>query len=207
MPRCGNGQCIQSRRSARESVGRVRSALRKRGLEENTILIFLSDQGGYFENPPFRGGKRADTLFEGGARVPLLFHWPGLTQSGAKNRSIVHSTDLFPTLVEIAGDNPSRFEDLDGVSLAPIIRNNSILRRGDPIFGYRAYEDLYASVRDEDWKLLAYRSGLLKLYNIARDDGERADVAQEYPEVVTELRNQLASWEREMDVDEYSGIQ
>ena len=78
-----------------ESIGRVRNALKKKGIEKETIVIFLSDQGGYFENPPFHGGKRIDTLYEGGARVPFIFHWPGVTQPGAKNNSVVQSTDLF----------------------------------------------------------------------------------------------------------------
>jgi arylsulfatase A-like enzyme len=66
-----------------ESIGRVRYALKRKGIEKGTIIVFLSDQGGYFENPPFHGGKRIDTLYEGGARVPFIFHWPDITQPGA----------------------------------------------------------------------------------------------------------------------------
>ncbi|MCK5172023.1 MAG: sulfatase-like hydrolase/transferase, partial [Planctomycetes bacterium] len=80
-------------KSVDESIGRVRKAIKEKGIEKETIIIFLSDQGGYFENPPLHGGKRIDTLYEGGARVPFIFHWPSVTQS-AKNNSIVQSTDL-----------------------------------------------------------------------------------------------------------------
>ena len=190
-----------------ESIGWVRNALRRKGIEKETIVIFLSDQGGYFENPPFHGGKRIDTLYEGGARVPFIFHWPGITRAGTENDSIVQSTDIFPTLVQIAGGDPSEFTNLDGVSLVPTIRYNCILERGKPIYGYRAYEDLYASVRHQDWKLLAYRSGTVKLYNIARDIKEENDLAKAHPEKVKALLARLVKWEQEMGVDEYSGVQ
>ena len=194
-------------KSIDDSVGRVRAALGKKGIADNTMVILLSDQGGLFDNPPFHGGKKIDTLYEGGARVPFVFHWPGVTKNGAVNNSTVQSTDLFPTLVEIAGGDPAGFEDLDGISLLGTIRNNSELKRPEPIIGYRAYEDLYASVRFNDWKLLAYRSGMLKLYNIATDEGEKNDVAAANPEKVAELKKFLVEWEKEMNVETYSGVQ
>ena len=193
-------------KSVDDSVGRVREALEQKGIEKETIIIFLSDQGGYFDNPPFHGGKRVDTLYEGGARVPFIVYWPGVTQA-AKNNSIVQSTDLFPTLVEIAGGDPSEYKDLDGVSLLSTIKNNSTLKRGEPIYGYRAYQDLYASVRDGGWKLLAYRSGILKLYNIDKDIKEENDLAKVYPGKVKDLRAKLVEWEKEMGVEKYSGVQ
>lgn len=194
-------------KSLDDSVGRIRQALALKGIDKETIIIFLSDQGGYFENPPFHGGKRVDTLYEGGARVPLLFNWPGVTEAGSKNNSVVQSTDLFPTLVQIAGGNLDKYPGLDGVSLLDTIKNNSQLKRGKPIFGYRAYEDLYASVRQGPWKLLAYRSGTLKLYNVAKDIREQNDLASANPEKVEQLKKQLIEWEKEMDVAEYSGVQ
>ena len=190
-----------------KSIGRVRGALRKKGIEKDTIIIFLSDQGGYFKNPPFHGGKRVDTLFEGGARVPFIFHWPGVTQAGAKNYSIVQSTDLFPTLIDITGGDPVRFRDLDGMSLLPTIKKNSTLERGEPIYGYRAYEDLYVSVREGDWKLLAYRSGAIKLYHIGKDIKEENDLTKVHPEKVKELLVKLVAWEKQMGVEQYSGVQ
>ncbi|QGJ68515.1 Choline-sulfatase [Planctomycetales bacterium 10988] len=189
-----------------ESVGRVRAALKEKGIEKETIVIFLSDQGGYFENPPFHGEKTVDTLYEGGSRVPFFFYWPGVTKA-AENPSLVQSTDLFPTLVEIAGGNPADYEHLDGVSLASTIHKNERLKRGKPLFGYRAYEDLYASVRQGKWKLLAYRSGTVKLYNIAEDIGETNDLAAAQPAIVKKLTQKLVRWEREMGVAEYSGVQ
>ncbi|QDT04435.1 Arylsulfatase [Rubripirellula lacrimiformis] len=190
-----------------ESIGRVRSALSATGIDKNTIVIFLSDQGSWYPNLPLRGNKRVDTLCEGGARVPLIVHWPGVTKPHTKNNSIVQSTDLFPTLVEIAGGDPSLDPNLDGVSLASVIRDNRLLDRGEPLFGYRAYQDLYASVREGDWKLLAYRSGAASLYNIAIDQAEQSDVATANPEKVSELTEKLVEWERQMGVQQYSGFQ
>lgn len=192
-------------KSVDDSVGRVRAALQGKGLADETIVIFLSDQGSIFPNDPLRGGKMHDTLFEGGAGVPFFFYWPGVTQS-AKNNSLIQSIDLFPTLVEIAGGNPSDFADLDGVSLVDVVRRNATLERGKPIFGYRAYEDLYISVRDGDWKLLGYRSGKLELFNVAADPSESTDVAGQFPHRVATLKASLIEWENEMKMTQYSGF-
>jgi arylsulfatase A-like enzyme len=192
-------------KSVDESVGRVRAALQAKGIADNTILIFLSDQGSYFDNSPLRGGKMHETLFEGGARVPLLVYWPGVTQP-AKNRSIVQSTDLFPTLVEIAGGNPADYADLDGVSLLGVIRTNAELQRDAPIFGYRAYQDLYSSVRLGDWKLLGYRSGKVELYNLAQDSAESTDLSADFPAQVETMKAALIDWEKHMNVFHYSGF-
>lgn len=194
-------------KSVDDSVGRVRAALTRNGLAQNTIVMLLSDQGGAFDNSPFRGGKYAETLYEGGARVPFLVSWPGVTQPGSTNNSIVQSTDVFPTLIEWAGGDPAEYNDLDGLSLVETIRQNSELKRVAPMYGYRAYGDLYASVREGDWKLLAYRSGVLKLYNIALDMGEENDVAAQYSEKVAVLKAKLVTWEKEMGVEQYSGVQ
>lgn len=188
-----------------ESVGRVLKAIKDKGIEKETIIIFLSDQGGFFENNPLRGGKMNETLFEGGARVPFFVHWPGVTKPNSMNNSVVQSTDLFPTLVEIAGGNVSKYKDLDGISLLKTIKKNDHLKR-EPIFGYRAYEDLYVSVRDGDWKLLGYRSGKLELFNIAKDKEEKQEVSKNNPKKVKELVVKLIKWEKEMEVSSFSGI-
>lgn len=190
-----------------ESVGRLRAALKHAKIDQETVVIFLSDQGSWYDNSPLRGTKRVDALCEGGARVPLIIHWPGVTAAGAKNQSIVQSTDLFPTLVDIAGGIPSVHADLDGVSLKQTLQTNAQLERGRPVFGYRAYEDQYASVREGDWKLIAYRSGKRALYNIARDPSEEHDLAQSQATVLERLTASLVHWEQQMGVEDYSGVQ
>lgn len=189
-----------------ESIGHIRQALEQQGLAEQTVIIFTSDQGSWFENPPYRGSKRVDTLCEAGARVPLLIRWPGVTTPGT-NRSVVQTTDLFPTLVEIAGGDVAGYPDLDGQSLASVLRSGERLSRGEPIFGYRAYEDLYVSVREGPWKLLAYRSGKVNLYQVEADRYEQHDLAAARPEKVKELVGKLIDWEQRMGVAQYSGVQ
>ncbi len=190
-----------------ESVGRICQSIETKGIQDNTIILFISDQGGYFKNAPFRGGKRVDSLCEGGARVPFMIRWPGVTKPGTTNNSIIQTTDLFPTLIDIAGGQVSKYAGLDGVSLKTVITNNDTLQRGAPIFGYRAYEDLYASVREGDWKLLAHRSGETHLFNIADDIGERNDLSKANPERHQDLVDKLIQWELKMDVQSYSGVQ
>lgn len=172
-----------------ESVGRIRETLRQTGIDEETVIVLLSDQGSWYENLPLRGTKRIDTLCEGGARVPMMIHWPGVTKPNATSETLVQSTDLFPTLVEIAGGNVAsgkmaEYANLDGISLMPLLRGNQPLNRDAPLFGYRAYQDLYASVRQADWNMLAYRSGKVCLYDVAKDVSEQDDVANQHPEVV-----------------------
>ncbi|HAV12880.1 MAG TPA: hypothetical protein DCX06_05215 [Opitutae bacterium] len=194
-------------KSVDDSVGRVRDALEDKGITDETVIIFLSDQGGYFENSPFRGGKMGGTaLYEGGARVPMFIQWPGVTQAG-EVQDAVQSLDLFPTLVEIAGGDSGGFIELDGISLVEPLRDQKRLDRGAPIFGYRSYEDLYASVREREWKLMAHRSGKLELYNIKEDPAEGLDLSEKYPAIMKSLKTKLKHWERDMGVAKYSGVQ
>ncbi|WP_222846116.1 sulfatase [Pontiella sulfatireligans] len=190
-----------------ESIGRVRAALKARGIDKNTVIIFTSDQGSLYEWAPYRGGKRVDTLCEGGARVPFIVSWPGVAKAGVQNDSIIQTTDIFPTLVELAGGDPAEYKDLDGTSLLATIKNNSVLERGKPVYGYRAYQDLYVSAREGDWKLLGHRSGKLWLYNVEEDREEKNDLAEKNPEKVQELVSKLKAWEKEMGVEQYSGVQ
>ncbi|MBU2881737.1 sulfatase [Psychrosphaera sp. B3R10] len=190
-----------------ESIGRIRKALKASGLDKNTVIIFLSDQGGILENKPLHGGKKLDTLYEGGARVPLFVSWPNVTNPGTKISTPVQSTDLFPTLVELAGGDPKNYQNLDGISLLSAITNGTKIERGAPLFGYRAYEDLYASVREGDWKIVAYRSGIVKLYNVVLDVSESNDVAKIYPKKLQELKAKLIDWEKDLNIDKYSGVQ
>ncbi|MEL6110726.1 MAG: sulfatase-like hydrolase/transferase, partial [Planctomycetota bacterium] len=188
-----------------ESVGRIREALMRREIANDTVLIFLSDQGSLYSNSPLRGTKRSDTLCEGGARVPFLIHYPGVTRSGALCRIPVSSTDLFPTLVEVAGGDAAAYSQLDGQSLMSIIHGNDPPNRGVPLIGYRAYQDLYASVRQGDWNMLVYRSGKTELYDVAQDVGEERDIALKHPKTVDRLTERLVSWEKETGVYRFSG--
>lgn len=189
------------------SLGNIRQALKDKGIDDNTVIMFLSDQGGILDNSPLRGGKKVDTLYEGGARVPFIVYWPGVTPKNSVNKSLVQSLDVYPTLIDIAGGDSSKLHALDGVSLIENIKTNKTLHRSEPLYGYRAYEDLYASVREGDWKLLATRSGKLHLYNIANDLSEQHDLASQHPVIVERLKAKLIKWEADVDMVEYSGVQ
>ncbi|MFC3121820.1 sulfatase [Agaribacter flavus] len=193
-------------KSMDDSVGRVRHALQAQNMDKNTIIIFLSDQGGAFVNKPFHGGKKYDTLYEGGGRVPFIVYWPEHMKKGVKNDSPVQSLDLFPTILDIVGEPKAANNTLDGVSLIDVLKENRQLVRKTPLFGYRAYEDLYLSVREGNWKLLAYRSGEKRLFNLANDIQESINLASKYPDIVENLVKKAKVWEKEMGVEAYSGL-
>ncbi len=178
------------------SVGKVVAALKKWKLERDTLVIFTSDNGGYLtygttfrnisSNGPLRGQKTQ--LYEGGHRVPAIFWWPGRIRPSVTNET-VHSVDLLPTLVKIAGMASDQITT-DGVDLAPLLfRNESLPER--KLF-WRA-DDEWA-VRSGPWKL--YGDGQrTELYNLASDLSERKNLAGEKPELVKALTVAWTEWE------------
>lgn len=144
--------------------------------------------------------------YEGGARVPFFVHSPGFTQPETINRCLIQTTDIFPTLVEIAGGQPSNYQNLDGISLVSTIKENKMLTRNEPLFGDRAYQDLYVSVREGNWKMLGYRSGERRLYHLGLDPLEKNNVANQFPHIIETMTTKLITWEKEMGVYQYSGF-
>ena len=174
------------------SVGRILDALEESGHADDTVVIFLGDQGGLRYNEPLRGGKPGGTaLYEGGARVPLLIRWPEKVPGGVKQSAPVVSTDIFPTIVELAGGDPGEFAPLDGASLKPLLTSGGRIER-EALFLERHYEDQYAAVVAGNWKLIAYWSGKRELYSLADDPSENRDISSRHPERVLELSELLA---------------
>jgi len=179
-------------------VGRMLDALDESRQAEDTVVILLGDQGGLRYNEPLRGGKPGGTaLYEGGARVPLLIRWPETVPANAKQSTPVMSTDVFPTIVELAGDSPETFGPLDGVSLKPLLTGEGRIQR-EALFLERHYEDQYAAVVAGDWKLVAYWSGARELYNLVDDPPESRDIASTHPDRVRELSELLAKWRADL---------
>lgn len=179
-----------------ESVGRVRLALADKGIDDNTVIIFLSDQGGAFSNAPLSGGKKGgNTLGEGGARVPFMMHYPNVTKPNSEVNTPVQSIDVFPTLMEIASRKAYTNKTIQGVSLLPILKGDTIAERN--LYFFRSYEDQYSAVISGDWKLIKYHSGTYKLFNITQDISEQHDLINTGLKIEQELKQDLLQWEED----------
>ncbi|MFM8619040.1 MAG: sulfatase [Opitutaceae bacterium] len=195
-------------KSLDQGVGRVLDHLRSRGLEEHTVVVFTSDNGGQMNidppartgepptrNAPLRSGK--GSLYEGGVRVPLMVRWPGVTPRGAVSDAPVSLADLFPTLL-CAAERPVP-AGLDGLDLSALLRDPAArLTRDALFFHYPHYYETTTpagAIRVGDWKLLEYfEDGRVELYNLAADPGEDRDLAAAEPARVADLRARLARW-------------
>lgn len=201
-------------KSLDESVGQVLERLKQRDLEKNTIVVFLSDNGGFVgidgksgqavpvtNNAPLRSGK--GSCYEGGIRIPLLIHWPGVTRKGTVCHEPVAVMDLFSTLLASAGLSPSAANDADGIDLRPLlIEPTARLDRETMFFHYPHYYATttpVSALRSRDWKLLEYfEDHHVELYNLTDDLGETTELSHRYPEVVSKLRTELRSWRNDV---------
>ena len=194
--------------SVDESVGRVMKTLRELKLDERTLVIFTSDNGGFAkatDNSPLRANKGSN--YEGGLRVPFIIRWPGRTAPGSVSGEPVIGMDLYPTILE-ATDLPQRpHQHLDGKSLVPVLTGESGLDRNAIYWHYPHYNQHPSSfpsgaIRAGDWKLIeAFETGKLSLFNLKKDIGETKDLASSEPEKVARLHRQLKSWRGEVGAD------
>jgi arylsulfatase A-like enzyme len=167
----------------------------------------MSDNGGLStaegwptSNLPLRAGK--GWLYEGGIREPLLIRWPGVARAGTVCDVPVTSTDFYPTLLEAAGLPLQPEQHRDGVSLVPLLKGGTELKRDAMYWHYPHYSNQGGfpggAVRDGDWKLIErYEDGRVHLYNLKTDVSEQNDLAAQYPERVAALRQNLHAWYRE----------
>ncbi|MDB4385060.1 sulfatase [Opitutaceae bacterium] len=173
-----------------DSVGQILTALEELDLDDNTLILFTSDNG------PARGiatllrGKKGRT-FEGGVRVPTLVRWPGKIPAGSKSDEITSTMDLLPTLTRLAGASPPADRILDGHNIWPILRGDpSATSPYDAFFYYRA--DALEAVRSGPWKLhLAGNQGKPALYNLTADIAETTDLSREHPKILARLERLL----------------
>ena len=198
--------------SMNDSIGAVQATLKQLKLDDNTIVIFFSDNGGHgavTSNAPLRGSK--GMLYEGGIREPLVIKWPGVTEAGSTCREPVIGVDFYPTLMEAAGVKRHKGAQLDGVSLMPVLKDASAslgrpaLHWHFPAYlqGYTARHGAFrttpaAAIRMGDWKLIEYfEDGMLELYNLENDIGERTNLAKKNPAKVKELHAAMLQWRKE----------
>jgi arylsulfatase A-like enzyme len=188
-----------------QTVGRIRATLDELKLADNTVVIFTSDNGGRIptsSNAPLRAGK--GSCYEGGVRVPLIVYWPGATKAGGTCDVPVITMDLYPTIMEMVGHALGADAAVDGVSLAPLLRQAGSIA-GRPLFWhyphYQHYQregtTPYGAMRQGDWRLVEYYDdGRLELYNLRDDVGERHDVAAMQPERAKNMRDALQAWRK-----------
>jgi arylsulfatase A-like enzyme len=184
-----------------DGVGAVLAKLRETGLEENTLLFFISDNGGltviegepFARNDPLKGGKL--TVYEGGVRIPYLVQWPGRVPAGQVFDGPVLSVDVMPTVLAAAGLSQPTDRVLDGVDLAPHLDGRRSHAPHDVIcWRYGSNR----AVRKESWKLVQFGANPVELYDLSSDIGETQDLAADRPDVVDELERAYGSWEAEM---------
>ena len=186
------------------SVQRVTAKLEELDLEENTIIIFTSDNGGLRKiytgvgetvssNAPLRDEK--GSLYEGGIRVPLIVKWPAKIAANSQSAEPATTTDILPTLADIAKTST---DEVDGASLLPVLTQTSPQLERDAIyFHYPHYHHARPAgvIRQGKWKLLEnFDDQSLELYNLEEDLGETENLAEQMPELASRLQKKLSEW-------------
>jgi arylsulfatase A-like enzyme len=186
-----------------QGIGTVLSKLKELRLDEKTLVIFTSDNGGedrVTSNAPLRAGK--STLYEGGIREPLLVRWPGVVPPGAVVATPIITLDFYPTLLDAAGISADPRQTLDGLSLLALLKDPRADLRRDALYWHYPLDQPHflggrsaGAVREGDWKLIEfYDTGQCELYHLADDVGEQHDLAAAMPERVKRLQHRLAAW-------------
>ncbi len=188
------------------AVGKVLEKLRESGLDENTVVIFMSDNGGLStaeghptSNLPLRAGK--GWLYEGGIREPMIVKWPGQTKAGTTCENPVTSTDFYPTILEMAGLPPLPEQHQDGKSMVSLLKGEQGEQR-DFFWHYPHYGNQGGSpgsaIREGDWKLIEwFETGRNpELYNLKNDMGETNNVWQDHPDLADSLQQKLDVWRK-----------
>ena len=190
-----------------DEVGRVVRALEKRGMRDETLIVFESDNGGPrsakftgeidmskstipADNGPYRDGK--GSLYEGGTRVVALANWPGRIAAGTVVNQPIHVVDVFPTLAGLAGAPLTGGKPLDGVDVWPAIAAGKPSPRTEVVYDIEPFR---AAVREGDWKLVwqARLPSRLELFDLAHDPGEQTNLAGANPGEVEALKRRIES--------------
>ena len=193
-----------------DSVGEILAKLDELNLREDTVVIFFSDNGGLCTlerrigptcNLPLRSGK--GWLYEGGVREPTIIRAPRVAKPGTVCDTPIVSMDFFPTMLELAELPAMPRQHADGVSLVPLLKQNDVPDR-ELYWHYPHYHGSSwapgASIRDGDWKLIAfYHYGNVELYNLRDDPGEKHDLSSSQPERVKVLSEKLRQWQTRMN--------
>jgi len=190
-------------------IGEINKTLKKLGIDNNTIVIFTSDNGSRFgSNKPLRGGK--NTSWEGGFRVPCVIKWPKAIQPGSVCDMMTSSLDVFPTLAHIVGYTKPENRITDGKNVLALWQRKPDPRSKDEAFLY--YNDSHGTldaIRMGDWKYFlpgAYKTYPPALYNLKRDIGETNDVSRENPVIVSRLKKRAIQMAGEIMVNRRNSL-
>lgn len=194
-----------------DEIGRVVAALEKKGLRDNTLIIFNSDNGGTknamfagqmadlsktkipCDNGPYRDGK--GSLFEGGCRVAACASWPGKIKPQTVD-GIIHAVDIYPTLATLAGASTAKCKPLDGMNVWPTIAEGKSSPRSEVVYNIEPFR---GAVRQGDWKLI-WRSLIptsVDLFNLAEDPYEKNNLAAAHPDKVAGMQERINALGRE----------
>jgi arylsulfatase A-like enzyme len=180
-----------------DAIGKVVAKLKREGVWENTLLFFISDNGGPLaqsaDNAPLRGGKHQD--YEGGIRVPFLVCWPAKLKPG-ESQAVVSALDILPTALIAAGLDPPTEKSFDGIDMIPVLRGDAPAPARD-LFWSSASQGGTWAVRSGDWKLVGHK-GQVDLFDLSQDVSESKDLSKQMLEKVVELTQKHDAWLAEM---------
>ncbi|UNY97461.1 sulfatase [Zhouia spongiae] len=199
-----------------KSLGDIMDYLEKTGKTDNTIILFMSDNGGLSaharggepntHNKPLASGK--GSMYEGGIREPMLVSWPGKVRAGSVTDEKVIIEDFYPTIIEMAGiKNPEVIQKIDGISFTSVLEEKEGLNKERAFYWH--YPNKWggrgpgigtaSAVRKGDWKLIYfYKDQSFELYHISEDIGELNNLAEKNPEKAKELATLLSDYLREV---------
>ena len=178
-------------------VGQIVETLKTNGQFENTLIVFLSDNGGKLKlggtNYPLTAGK--GSTHEGGYRTPMFFHWSKKVKANHKYVFPISALDFYPTLAELAGANLPKNKVLGGKNIWNDVMKNENAREGEMIYALRhreGYTDV--GVRQDEWKALRVGQKKWQLFNIEEDMGEKNDLSAKHPERLKKMVENTKSW-------------
>jgi arylsulfatase A-like enzyme len=199
--------------SVDQSFGRLVRKLEAKGMLENTIIVFTSDNGGLSSTKrrditlstsvlPLRAGK--GWLYEGGIRVPMIIGWKGRIESGRTSSVSISGTDMYPTLLDMAGLDLKPEQHVDGINLSSLILHDKNPNSKNIFFHYPHYhpsgQSPASAVISGDYKLIRwYEEDTVELYNLTEDIGEHTNLAEEMPELTHRLSEILDHWLVQVD--------
>lgn len=187
------------------NIGKIIDEVKAQNLEENTLIIFYSDNGGkpndnHSYNYPLKGQK--GEVLEGGIRVPFLFRWKGKIKENKQLDFPIAAIDIFPTIMSAINSTTILDKKLDGIDLMPYLTNKKVAPENREIYWRFLYQ---WAVRNNEWKLMKLKDkNELELYHISEDISESKNVVKDYPDIAKELKNKFDSWSEEMMKPQWS---